>query len=435
MTTQLLKCPISDMKLFILAQIKHKIHSYVLALLISLFAALLNIEIVQSNTRLDEHCEILLSDSSSAQFEGDEQLLYSYKDENYYTLVRSTNRSFQAQSSSGVRATAVSPDGTQFALLEVSGVFETRKVELRVISLTTEVETQIPLYAWSTGGDANHPSGGVEPYGFQWLSNEEIIFYYATLVNQPLFYYFSIVNVASTEIRYVHPFNPIEVEPEVLPSTPLYPDSMVKGYAPAPLSPNGQFVFYISTPTSTSQEATFRPHIFDIEQRMNLDLKNLPSIAEPDVIWSSDSDHIYWVSNETDRSIIYRYSLQTDASEAIYISRISDETQNTTWQGIYTLASPSPDDRLSFEEVTSNNRSNVLIVDVATGQVTNTCVHRSTNQASWSRDGRYLAAYGVLEGETDRETGSVYIYDTLENQIYEVYRGQADIIGWMANPE
>jgi hypothetical protein len=54
---------------------------------------------------------------------------------------------------------------------------------------------------------------------------------------------------------------------------------------------------------------------------------------------------------------------------------------------------------------------------------------------AWSRDSRYLALYGALEGETDRETGSVYIYDTLENQIYEVYEGFSDIVGWMASPE
>jgi hypothetical protein len=46
-----------------------------------------------------------------------------------------------------------------------------------------------------------------------------------------------------------------------------------------------------------------------------------------------------------------------------------------------------------------------------------------------------LGSPSALEGETDQETGNVYIYDTLENQIYEVYEGFADIVGWMASPE
>jgi hypothetical protein len=56
-------------------------------------------------------------------------------------------------------------------------------------------------------------------------------------------------------------------------------------------------------------------------------------------------------------------------------------------------------------------------------------------QFHWSRDGRYLALYGTLAGEADRETGSVYIYDMLENQIYEVYEGFANIVGWAVSPE
>lgn len=53
---------------------------------------------------------------------------------------------------------------------------------------------------------------------------------------------------------------------------------------------------------------------------------------------------------------------------------------------------------------------------------------------AWSRDSRYLAVQGVLEGQDMDESLGVYVYDTQTGDIYEVYRGRADIVGWMANP-
>lgn len=53
---------------------------------------------------------------------------------------------------------------------------------------------------------------------------------------------------------------------------------------------------------------------------------------------------------------------------------------------------------------------------------------------AWSRDSRYLALQGVVEGQEMEESFGVYIYDTETGDIYEVYRGRADIVGWMANP-
>jgi hypothetical protein len=54
---------------------------------------------------------------------------------------------------------------------------------------------------------------------------------------------------------------------------------------------------------------------------------------------------------------------------------------------------------------------------------------------AWSRDSRYLAMQGVLEGEDMEESFGVYIYDTQTDDIYLVHHGRADIIGWMASPD
>ncbi len=52
---------------------------------------------------------------------------------------------------------------------------------------------------------------------------------------------------------------------------------------------------------------------------------------------------------------------------------------------------------------------------------------------AWSRDGRYLAVRAVVERQDREESFGVYIYDTHTTDIYEVHRGQADIVGWMSN--
>jgi hypothetical protein len=54
---------------------------------------------------------------------------------------------------------------------------------------------------------------------------------------------------------------------------------------------------------------------------------------------------------------------------------------------------------------------------------------------AWSRDSRYLAMQGVLEGADMEESLGVYIYDTQTDDIYLVHHGRADIIGWMASPD
>ena len=95
----------------------------------------------------------------------------------------------------------------------------------------------------------------------------------------------------------------------------------------------------------------------------------------------------------------------------------------------------------------------ISIFDLSTGESTLTCLGRYYHTDSvvingtyygrgaqspdfaWSRDSRYLALQGVLEGEDPDESLGVYIYDTQTSDIYEVYRGRADIIGWMAHPD
>ncbi|MBE2270084.1 MAG: hypothetical protein IAE80_17740 [Anaerolinea sp.] len=58
----------------------------------------------------------------------------------------------------------------------------------------------------------------------------------------------------------------------------------------------------------------------------------------------------------------------------------------------------------------------------------------STLDFAWSRDSRYLAVQGVLEGEAASDSLGVYVYDTQTGDIYGVADGSPDIIGWLAAP-
>jgi hypothetical protein len=103
----------------------------------------------------------------------------------------------------------------------------------------------------------------------------------------------------------------------------------------------------------------------------------------------------------------------------------------------------------SDEDLTSFRR--IELLQLETGEIQRTCFglyytikgagdskyvnYDYPTDFAWSRDSRYMALTGVLEGEDMNETYGVYIYDTQTSEIYEVYRGRADIVGWMANPK
>jgi hypothetical protein len=77
----------------------------------------------------------------------------------------------------------------------------------------------------------------------------------------------------------------------------------------------------------------------------------------------------------------------------------------------------------------------VTLLNLISGKTTSTCLELGAVDLAWSRDSRYLALQGVLEGQDMEKSFGVYIYDTQTSEIYEVYQGHANIIGWMANPK
>jgi hypothetical protein len=267
------------------------------------------------------------------------------------------------------------------------------------------------------------------------------------------YFAFATINPLTEEVRFVHP---IMRPPSVM-------DSYVQeaGWATAdetnPLFETDIFTLVFSgnfSPDGMYFIQDYPGIVFDVrdEPAEALDLKNL---SAGDWQWSNTSDQLVRLEVSDDTVQVLTYDIASDTSNIlteITINRRETETilYPQSWSrnnGIFLALRPM----LPTAGGIVGQPPEVMRIDDTTGAITETCltlfqridtfegqpyVHsHMPPQFHWSRDGRYLALYGTLAGEADRETGSVYIYDMLENQIYEVYEGFANIVGWAVSPE
>lgn len=199
---------------------------------------------------------------------------------------------------------------------------------------------------------------------------------------------------------------------------------------------------------------THRWAVYDFEQQQPLELQNYewgipsPSSHKLLVIKYSSANYLEPVAERTHPVQVYDFDSDT-------LSQISTITTDqlvdvynfdNSWSPNEALWAYSP----SYGETVAFRPIEILQLD--SGISLSTCMGRffKTDIApfsgtqfatgflhaefAWSRDSRYLALRGVLEGQDMEESLGVYIYDTQTSEIYEVYRGNADIVGWLANP-
>ncbi|MDX2163623.1 MAG: hypothetical protein SF162_20070 [bacterium] len=133
---------------------------------------------------------------------------------------------------------------------------------------------------------------------------------------------------------------------------------------------------------------------------------------------------------------VHVYDFDTDESIRLITfypdTRISFEAWSPDEaQLVYSLNYPD-------EDITSFR--NIELVSLQTGDVQSTClgnynVNTHSSAVFWSRDSQFLAVQAGLEGQDSNESFGLYLYDTQTGDIYQVYQGRADIIGWMASPD
>jgi hypothetical protein len=190
-----------------------------------------------------------------------------------------------------------------------------------------------------------------------------------------------------------------------------------------------------------------RQPMYDFELDQPLLLENLP-----EGVPALNSHRLIGVDYEAYRNEgfypVYIYDFDTDdIIQPISFQPSSEISGNYSW---------SPNEALfaytlyySNEDLDSFRRLELL--DLDSGDIRPTCFGLkpiiggegelqfvrgfSSPDFAWSRDSRYLAMQGVLEGQDMEESLGVYIYDTQTDDIYLVHHGRADIIGWMASPD
>jgi hypothetical protein len=342
-----------------------------------------------------------------------EQLLYLHDGSvQFFHEISSTDGSFNANVVNTIFTTRISPDGLWVTSLELD---EERQIQV----VTRDVRRGAEIFS-------THPEDQ-RITDFAWLSNTE----YLTIVGYPRFqfYAYSIINPFTGDIRFVHPVDPYLTQQFGTNSDPLFPGEM-PGLAHN-ISPDGHYLITAGT----------NNRIFEFASREFLVLENLR-----DGIWSYTSDRMISIDivgngmlgfEETGELSVYIYDVSEDAVENVA------SVLRSPGEFIYiTPYSWSPNEEsvaLTHNFYSEPYSYSADILNLTTNEVLDLCIvgtgeWQHNFDFFWSRDSRYLALYGQLVGE-ERETGSVYIYDTQTGDIYEVYRGSADIVGWMSNPD
>jgi hypothetical protein len=334
------------------------------------------------------------------------QLIYLHDGGGFaFENLDSTNPVFQANVSQYAYKTRISPNGMWIASLELN-------VENDAFAITRNVMGEI---TYSTELDSNRI------FNFVWLGDDQ----YLTIAGYPQFRFYahSIIIHLTGEIQFVYP--EFLAESQGADATiPLFEDTIPGGGQN--FSRDGRYILA-------------GRDIYDMQMG-----KFLEPIETGGGYWASASDQLIFLDPSTDQIagepiFVEAYDITTDTVRRLGMILVTEGEV----VALFNNGGWSPDERFValnywFPDMMYSHTAKIL--DLENGELIDACIRGLEEPLhhfdfAWSRDSRYLALYGALAGETDRETGSVYIYDTLENHIYEVYEGFADIVGWAVHPE
>jgi hypothetical protein len=329
-----------------------------------------------------------------------------------FTALLSTNEAFQSISEGFVPEAHLSPNGMWLTAIVVNDNNER--------TMITYDHFGVPIFFYQPGEDYSNVRT------LQWLGNSEYLTIKLGPNNEMRAH--SIVNPSTEAVQLVFPEIPAWLNPTVE-TDPLFPEEQsIFGYR-FTISPSGRYALIDQRVDSI---------IYDLDTKAVLSVQNLEDIVWSP--WSPSSDKALSIDiTDTDNSTIvqlYVYGIENHESDIL----IELDLPISESVGFIGTSGWSFDERyMALIKWSDDPQQRIVnILEISTGTLSPTCLRYISGLApdfAWSRDSRYLALYGALAGETDRETGSVYIYDTLENHIYEVYEGFADIVGWAVHPE
>ncbi len=312
-------------------------------------------------------------------------------------------------------------DGLQRSSISVAGS--------RIAWTANEIYTTTALYIYDvrtetlTSLDIYDPEW-IEPDFIQWVNADEIMIIYKTSkIRIPEWYPGSIINIDTGETDYLYPtyVDHLFEEPGIM-STPLVNITDYASYTLPRFSSNGRYLML--------QKANNPRDIFVI------DIGKREIVQELDYgIWSYDGEFMAGFDDESNDSIMTIFKV---ADNSIHDQLMIDGIANRIW--IFDETSWSPGGHhIAFRE-RGQQTDHLSFIDIEQKRVLTSCFVNWESgpfipfQFSWSSDGRYLAFYGVLETVEDPENGTIYIYDTETNIAYEVFTGDAEIVGWLNLP-
>lgn len=266
----------------------------------------------------------------------------------------------------------------------------------------------------------------VEPDIIQWISIEEIIVIYKTSkIKIPEWYPGFIINVDTNEIAYIYPTRYVDnlFEEIGVSSTPLIEVWEYQAVFPPQFTSDGRYLIV------NDQGISNHYLVIDTESR------DIVQEVE-NSIWSYDGEFVARFGNDSDSNLMTIYNVSDNIiRDQIRITDIKDYF--LIWRGI----SWSPNGNYIAYPELENTPRYLNFINLREKKITTTCFTEFLEyshgdfQFLWSSDGRYLAFYGVPETLENPETGTIYIYDTETDIAYEVFTGDAEIIGWARLPE
>lgn len=302
----------------------------------------------------------------------------------------------------------LSPQGNWLLFRESD--YENNVINLRLLSLENDVSYEM---AYET--DLN----GYDSPRIEWFGAPEILITRMTV--HPRFLPIAVADIPEQTIDYVFS-RWVEIilddELSVIESDPLLPDTFYG--EKFTISPNGQYLlWYEGYP---DDESIF----YDVTTR---EMLQVDEYLTGHILWSFDSEKVIFLNRIAPPGIIdqyYIFDIPSNTFERVSDFDVDDDVIFAIDDGSW-----SRDNRyLAIRMIPSLMQPGVLhILDTTNRNLYSSCFSATAEfrefDFQWSHDSRFLAFEGIFN-----EQQSIYIYDVIENQVYDFGHQDRQILGW-----
>lgn len=381
------------------------IRSYKLYAMGILLIALVIFPIARSEAQnLEIPCEVTPFSEKILSEESGDLLTISGNDDNGY-LLHSTSENF-VEIAVEQSSTILSPQG-DWLLFEQSS---TDSLIFQLFNLQDQMTYEMTLPAYYHGR-------------ISWFGAPRILITRVTAL--PEFLPLAVVDIPKQEIKHVFPWwagTILGAEFVGIESDPLLPNTFDgEKYK---ISPNGNYLLWDEG--YPRDESIF----YDVTTQEEVLAVSDSDYFMFDPVWSQDSEKLVFMNGKDNIDQYYILGISENTFERISDFNVDDDIHLDIEDGSW-----SPDKRyLAVRVKPSLSQPGVLhILDTTNRELYSSCFTSLTAfrefDFAWSLDSRFLAFKGILNEET-----SIYIYDVVENRVYDFGHQDREILGWSITP-